>query len=514
MTPESIPKNTPDSQEKPKAVEPGSLESKPEDTIEDRIKNFSKLSVEEKAEEIDNALKDSVGLASAYQDIELEVAGGKDKLEGQVKLGWADWIKTKFAGAESARGQEIKFRKIAEIAHREVEKKLGVIGQTDGQQLKDRKAALTVHEKNSNDDLRNLEGLGVHSKEEIAGIKTKLVNERAELTQDVEARKNELESKLAEFSQPAVEKKEQLDACAVEYKGYLDNVTQEIRTVGGNIAKHERGLASLKLEGATAKEYKDKIRQAIDEQKGKLAKLEAGKTALEQRLAAVKANKSQVDAYLERIENIGKTPEEIRQRKAEERKKQEEKAENRKSASDIPDINARAGTGGGAANREGASEETSESEEEKLWDEYEEAKRKERAQSKNVSASQIRGGRFKPSQQPRVNAPETAPTPEATMSGQPEVRTETDAEEKKVIQIGKLFNKLHLSELTGEELKAAQNCFKLKKEGEFEPTASMTAGQFAKAYRFYLTDQLEYKHKPDKTNFEVAKKVKEFYHTK
>ena len=450
---------------------------------QDKLADFSKMDSQQKADKIDEILGDSTELASAYQDIEFEVAGGKNKLKEQVKLGWADRFKIwRAGGRESEKGKAIEFRKIAEVAHQEVEKKLVVIEQTDGQQLKDKKAALAVHEKSAANDVKSLEELGLHSEDQIAEIKTKLTGERKELTQEVEQRRIDLESKLAEFSEPALEKQKKLGECVIEYKGYHDNVVKEIGTVRGNITKYERGLASLKLEGATAEEYKNKIRQAINDQKGELAKLEASQQALKQRLEAVKANKSEVDAYLAKINKIGKTREEI---SAEERAKREKAAV----------VSPQAAVGGGG---ERVAVPTVESaievgEEDETVDEPNDVIM---VRTPTGWKAGPRGGRREPTAGrgpgAKAGALETAPTAKAATAERGEDESEEKEWGKVKMAVKQWLTYLDLSKEAGAYSNLVKNNFKLAgKPFDETGTTEMTWGQVKQAYVRYLREANE-----------------------
>jgi hypothetical protein len=310
--------------------------NEPEKKVKEKIEDFEKLeTTEEKEAHINEVLGDKEHLIRSAQEIEIEAVGGESQVRD--KAGAFSRIRIKFAGVLSSgeRKKEIAYATIAKVAHKEVDKKLLGLERTMGKELLEKKAALAVHEQSATHDLKKLKELGIHSEKELLDIADKLTSERSVLNDEVESKKNDLESILGEYSLIAIERQGQLAECIEEYQGYHDHVATEKKSTAQKIGKFERGLASLKLSGMEADVYKDRIKKAIDDEKEKLAKLEACEKALKERLEVTRANKSEVDTYLERVNSIGKTPTEISKQKADNRKKEADKKAEKTKANSI-----------------------------------------------------------------------------------------------------------------------------------------------------------------------------------
>ena len=286
-------------------------QEKRDKTGAEKIKDFEQLSPEEKLNEIDGVMLDSENLLKGVKSMEIEALGGQDAVKEGA--GWFGKIKIKFA--DTFGSDERRFESIAKVAHKATDRDIDNISKNIGQELLAREADLTKHKSNADNDLKILQDLGLHSQDQLKDISGKLEAERESNRQMVENLKLELADRTAGYRESAIEKSRELLGFFDEYKGVYDNLRQEKRQLAGKVSKFEQALKSFKVEGDM--DYKSEVEEELLKLKNDLGNIEQAEAKLKTRLDLVGTNKREVDTFLDRIDKIGSTDKEFRQKKLE-----------------------------------------------------------------------------------------------------------------------------------------------------------------------------------------------------
>jgi len=281
-------------------------------------KEWEKLSPEEKKEVLESELKKSEQTANTLESIGREAYGdyGVKKKSGMV-----DKVKIKLFGKKA----------IPTAAENVVEKEIKRMEKRDGRDILDKKEAI---EKNRNTNLKNIkdleDALGADD-EKVIELKAKIEGEIKELNEGLYGVKEEGEilepgqiGELNEKKKPIEEaaklKIEHIDGFLQEYGDVFNSTKNEGKELEGKIKKIETSMEKFREGGSYDKEIMRHAKDKLKEAKENLKIIEKIKDKLQIRLDSLKNSKAEAQALLERLNAIGKTPEEIRRDKEKEKK--------------------------------------------------------------------------------------------------------------------------------------------------------------------------------------------------
>jgi len=201
------------------------------------------------------------------------------------------------------------------------------------------------------------------------GYPEKLQNETTERETLITEKNEALREQLAVYREPLEQQTTQINEVINGHNETLKTISAEEKNLQNTIKTTDKDIAAagkLKLLGDVGKELVEKLTAQKTEAQAHLAAFAERKKEILERLTGMKANKTEIDAELKRINNIGKTPEELRAEKREKKTKEKAAAQQTKATADVASSGATAKTQGniGATTAEtGATEDVEETEE-------------------------------------------------------------------------------------------------------------------------------------------------------
>jgi len=303
---------------------------------------------EEQIIKVEDAINEAETLIGSLDKIKVDAMGGHEDVYKKAKWLWT-LDKPTLSMYKTFGQHEAYNKKIIDVAEKLVDKELATMEKTLAKDILKGNENILKHKKSSENDLMVLNKLNPDKVEAVIGsnledLKKKLDDERKALEETNKEKEAQLANELNKYREPALERKEELDSFLNQYNSLYAETLSQGKGVAEEIKNFESAIGKLQNEGEIAVEYKKALEGELISLKDKLVRISKAEEKLKNKIEAVKNDASKIDAFLKRIDGIGKTPE---QKKKMEKEKAEE-AKNKKTTATTSKITNLSGTLGSA----------------------------------------------------------------------------------------------------------------------------------------------------------------------
>lgn len=174
-----------------------------------------------------------------------------------------------------------------------------------GADLLKTKEDMEAHEKNSQQNLKIITDLPGMDPEKIKLHEEKIQTETESMRVNKELKEIELKNKISEH--PVFKKKESLDKSIGEYNQISLDLSFRKQILGQNIMKYESAYKKISGENASSQEIKVDIMDKLKELKEQYQEIQERQEKVQGRMDVLITEKQDIDPFVNRLNNLGKT---------------------------------------------------------------------------------------------------------------------------------------------------------------------------------------------------------------